>query len=101
MIARGAADVVRVAVRHHQRVEATDAERPQRRRDHPPADVEPGLSFGGARAARRRHATRVDQHRAAARQNDGCRITLPDVEEHNAHSACWRRHRVDCPCGPR
>jgi hypothetical protein len=76
---RRAPAMVDIRVRHHQQVEAPDAERAERRRHRVSAAVQ-----------LRERSTRIHQQRAARRLHQR-RVALTDVEKHRARRR--RRHR--------
>ena len=79
-----AADVVGITVRDDEGVKRADAERAQRATDDSLADVETG-TFGRILQRPNRETTGVDKEGFAVWQQDEGRITLPDIEEHDAH----------------
>ena len=74
----GAAHMVGVGVRHGEHVEATHAERPQRRRDHALPHVE---------TSRATEPASVNEERAPGREPDDRRISLPHIEHDKAEPA--------------
>ncbi len=81
----GAADVVRVGVRQHERVERAHSECAQRWRDNALADIKGG-TVGRILERRRRETAGVHEKRAAIREHQERRIALTNVEEHHAQS---------------
>ncbi len=75
---RGAADVIRIAVRQQQGVEPADAARPHGRCDDPRADIVAGVD---------REAASIDQHRAPIRKLDERGVALPDVDRDDVQAA--------------
>ena len=68
-------DVIRISMREHQRMQPpSNTERPQRRHDDTAADVE----------RRAGDAAGIDQQRRAIRQDHDRRVTLADIEHHDA-----------------
>ena len=66
-----ATKMIGIAMRDEQRVEGSDAPRPQGRRQHTGANVD---------SPTERRSAGIDQHRATVRSFDENRLPLPDIE---------------------
>ena len=94
------ADVIGVGVCQHERVERTHAKGTERARHDTLAEVESG-PVPWILERSRRQAAGVDEEGAVIGKDDQRRITLADVEKHDAQPARWSLRRASPTGAPR